>query len=146
MHCPGGYATDQIWRVPDSSRGISSWTPLKPQHSNPNTYPNPLANQSWCIDFLTPPKPLILPHRLHAFLEPFMALKNSCSLYARWSRSSLKHTTSFLWHFSKFKTEFYCISFLKCQITLLKFSSCDNQALLGCIPIPAAAVHLNLKS
>ena len=29
---------------------------------------------------------------------------------------------------------------------ILKFTSCDNQALVGCIPIPAAAVHLNLKS
>ena len=36
-----------------SSQGISSWTPLKPQHSNPNR--DPLANQLWCIDFLTPP-------------------------------------------------------------------------------------------
>ena len=32
------------------------WTPLKPQHGNPN--PNYLANQLWCIDFLTPPTPL----------------------------------------------------------------------------------------
>ena len=36
MHCPGGNATDPIWRVLASSDGISSWTPLKPQHSNPN--------------------------------------------------------------------------------------------------------------
>ena len=38
---------------------------------------------------------------------------------------------------------------LKCphvQIAFLKFTSCDNQALVGCIPIPAVAVHLNLKS
>ena len=42
VHCPGGNATDPIWRVQASSQGISSWTPLKPQHSNPN--PNPLAN------------------------------------------------------------------------------------------------------
>ena len=48
MHCPGGNATDPIWRVLASSDGISSWTPLKPQHSNPN--PNPLANQLWCIN------------------------------------------------------------------------------------------------
>ena len=41
VHCPGGNATDLIWRVLASSDGISSWTPLKPQHSNPN----PLANQ-----------------------------------------------------------------------------------------------------
>ena len=36
MHCSGGNATDLIWRVLASSLGISSWTPLKPQHSNPN--------------------------------------------------------------------------------------------------------------
>ena len=45
-----------------SSQGISSRTPLKPQHSNLN--PNPLANQLYCIDFLTPPTPLIIPHCL----------------------------------------------------------------------------------
>ena len=28
----------------------------------------------------------------------------------------------------------------------LKFTSCDHQALVGCISIPAVAVHLNLKS
>ena len=46
--------------------------------------------------------------------------------------------------FSKFKTEFYCISFF--QIGFSKFTSCDNQVLVGCIPIAAVAVHLNLKS
>ena len=49
MNCPGGNTTEPIWRVLASSDGISSWTPLKPQHSNPN----PLANQLWCIDFHT---------------------------------------------------------------------------------------------
>ena len=29
---------------------------------------------------------------------------------------------------------------------LLKFTRCDNQALVVCIPIAAVAVHLNLKS
>ena len=52
--------------------------------------------------------------------------------------------------FSKFKTEFLLhIVLLKCphfQIAFLKFTSCDNQALVGCIPIAAVAVHLNLKS
>ena len=38
----------------------------------------------------------------------------------------------------------YCSS--KVQIAFLKFTSCDNQALIGCIPIAAVAVHLNLKS
>ena len=32
------------------------------------------------------------------------------------------------------------------KIAFLKFTSCDNQALVGCIPIPAVAVHLKLKS
>ena len=109
VHCPDGNATDPIWRVLASSDGISCWTPLKPQHSNPN--PNRLANQLWYIDFLTPPTPVIIPHRLPAFLESLMPLKNSCSTLARWSKSSLKHCIGFSGIFSKFKTQFYCISF-----------------------------------
>ena len=41
------------------------------------------------------------------------------------------------------------IVLLKCphvQITFLKFTGCDNQALVGCIPIPAVVVYLDLKS
>ena len=41
------------------------------------------------------------------------------------------------------------IILLKCphvQIAFLKLTSCDNQALVGCIPIAAVAVHLNVKS
>ena len=84
--------------------GISSWTPLKPQHSNPN--PNPLANQLWCIDFLTPPTPLIIPHRLPAFLGSLMPLKNWCSIHARWSKSSLKHSIHFCGIFLSLKQDF----------------------------------------
>ena len=109
MHCPAGNAADLIWRVLASSYGISSWTPLKPQQSNPK--PNPVANQLWSIDFLTAPTPLIIPHRLPAFLESLMPLKNWCSINTRWSKSSLKHSIRFYSIFSKFKTEFYCISF-----------------------------------
>ena len=105
MHCPGGNATDPPWRVLTSSDGIFSWTPLKPQHSNHNPNPNPLANQVWCIDFLTPPIPLIIPHRLPAFLESLMPLKNWYSIHARFSKSSLKHSIHFCGSiFSKFKT------------------------------------------
>ena len=100
-----------------------------------------IAYQLWCSDFLTPPTPLILPHRLPAFLESLMSLKNWYSIHARCSKSSLKHSIGFCGFFSKFKTEFYCISFF-----LLEFTSCDNQALVGCIPIAAVAVHLNVKS
>ena len=104
MHCPGGNATDPIWRVLESSDGISPWTPLKPQHRNPN--PNPLANQLWCIDFLTPPTPLIIPHRLRAFLESLMPLKNWCSIHARCSKSSLKHSIRFCGIFPSLKQTF----------------------------------------
>ena len=104
MHCPGGNATDPIWKVLASSDGISSWTPLKPQHSNRN--PNPLANQLWCIDFLTPPIPLIIPHRLPAFLESLMPLKNWCSIHARCSKSSLKHSIHFCGIFPSLKQNF----------------------------------------
>ena len=34
----------------------------------------------------------------------------------------------------------------KVQIAFLKLTSFDNQALVGCIPIAAVAVHLKLKS
>ena len=137
VHCPGANATDPIWRVLASFDGISSSTPLKPQHSNSNPNLYPFANQLWCIDFLTPPTPLIIPHRLPAFLESLMPLKNWCLIRARWSKSSLKHSIRF------------CGIFSTCphvQIAFLKFTSCENQALVGCIPIPAVAVYLNLKS
>ena len=91
VHCPGGNVTDPIWRVLASSDGISSWTPLKPQHSNPNPSPNPLANQLLCINFLTPPTPLIIPHRFPAFLKSLMPLKDWCTIHARWAKSSLWH-------------------------------------------------------
>ena len=104
MYCPGGNATDPIWRALASYDGISSWNPLKPQHSNPN--PNPLANQLWGIDFLTHPTPLIIPHRFPAFLESLMPLKNWCSFHARWSKSSLKHSIRFCGIFSSLKQNF----------------------------------------
>ena len=103
VYCLGGNATDPIWRMLASSDGISSWTPLKPQHSNPNPYP--LANQLWCIDFLTPPTPLIIPHRLPAFLESLMPLE-TCSIHARCSKSSLKHSMRFCGIFSSLKHNF----------------------------------------
>ena len=98
VHCPGGNSTDPIWRVLASFHRIFSWTPLKPQHINPN--PNRLANQLWCIDFLTPTTPLIIPYRLPGFLEALMPLKNWFSIHARCSKSSLKHSIRFCGIFS----------------------------------------------
>ena len=147
VHCPGGNTTDLIWRVPAPSLGISSWTPLKPQLCTTNPIPNPLASQLWCIDFLTPPTPLIISHGLPAFLESFMPLKNWCSIYARCSKSSLKHSIHFCGIFPSLKQNFIAYRFtLKCQIAFLKITSCDYQALVGYIPIPSVAVRLNVKS
>ena len=87
MYCPGGNSTDPIWRVLASSQGISCWTPLKPQHSNPN----PLANKI----VLTP---LLLErcshHPSQTSCLPWIsyATKNWCSIHARWSKNSLKHS------------------------------------------------------
>ena len=111
MHCPSGNATDPIWRVLASSQWISCWTPLKPQHSNPN--PNRLANQLWCIDFLTPPTSLITHYRLPAFLESLMPLKNWCSTHARCSKSSLKHSIRFCSIFPSLKQNFIAYRFSK---------------------------------
>ena len=110
MHCPAGNATDPIWRVLASSDTISSWTPLKPQHSNPNLNLNPLANQLRCIDFLTPPTPLIIPHRLPAFLKSLRPLKTWCSIHARWSKSSLKNFIRFCGIFPSLKHNFIAYS------------------------------------
>ena len=104
MHCPGGNPTDPIWRVMASSQGISCWTSLKPLHSNSN--PNPLANQLWCIDFLTRPTPLIIPYRLPVFLESLIPLKNWCTIHARCSKSSLKHSMGFCGIFPSLKQNF----------------------------------------
>ena len=96
-----------------SSDGISSWTPLKPRHSNPN--PNPLANQLWCIDILTPRTPIIILHRLPAFLESLMPLKNWCSIHARGSKSSLKHSIHFCDIFPSLKHNFIAYRFSLCS-------------------------------
>ena len=60
-------------------------------------------------------------------------------------QSEVFHTI--LWHFLQVKNKILLhIVLLKCQIAFLKFTSCDNQGLLGCIPIAAVADPLNLKS
>ena len=99
VYYPSGNATDPIWRLLASFDGISSWTHLKLQLSNPS--PNRLANQLLCIDFLTPCTPLITPHRLPAFLESLMPLKNWYSIHARCSKKQSEAFHMFLWHFFK---------------------------------------------
>ena len=120
-----------------------SWTPLKPQH------PNPLANQLWCIDVLTPPTPLIIPHRLLAFLESLMPLKNWCSIHTRWSKSSLKHSICFCGIFASLKQNFIAYRSSKVSSrpdSIFEIDQLWQSALVGCIPIAAVSVDLNLKS
>ena len=64
------------------------------------------ADQLWCSDFLAPPTHLIIPHRLPAFLESFMPLKNWCSILARWSKNSLTHSIRFCGIFPSLKHNF----------------------------------------
>ena len=59
-----------------------------------------------CIDFLTLPTPPIIPHRLPTFLESLMPLKNWCSIHARFSKSSLKHSICFCSIFPYLKQNF----------------------------------------
>ena len=133
MHCPGVNATDSIWRVLASSSGISSWTPLEPQHCNPKPNPNLLANQLWYIDFLTPPTPLMitpcLPWISYATQKLIL---DSCKMLEK--QSEAFHM--FLWHFFQVQNRILLhIILLKCphiQIAFLKFTSCDNQVLVGC--------------
>ena len=106
MHCPDGNATDPIWRVQTSSDGISSWTPLKPQHFNPNPNHKPLTNQIWYIDFITPHTPLTIPHRPPAFFESFMPVKNWCAILAKCSKSNLEHSIHFCDFFPSLKQNF----------------------------------------
>ena len=68
VYCPGGNITDLIWRVLASSQGISSWTPLKPQHSNPN--PNPINSSA-----LTS---LLLPHLSSSLTDSLPSLNFLC--------------------------------------------------------------------
>ena len=103
MYCPGGNATAPIWKVLASSDGISSWTPLKPQHSNPK--PKPLANQLWSIDFLTPPTPLFIPQTPCLPWISYATQKlmlDSCKMVEKHSEAF--HT--FLWHFPSLKQNF----------------------------------------
>ena len=50
--------------------------------------------------------PLIIPHRLPAFLEYLMPLKNWCSIHPRCSKSSLKHSIRFCVIFPSLKQDF----------------------------------------
>ena len=101
---------EECWPLSD---GISSWTPLKPQHSNPIPNPNSLANQHWCIDFLTPPTPH---HPSQTPCFPWISyatqklMLDSCKTVEK--QSGAFHT--FPWHFfASLKQNFIAYRFSK---------------------------------
>ena len=125
------------WPDLKTAGAISSSAPLKPQHSNPN--PNRLANQLWCIDSLTPPKNLIIPHRLSAFLESLMPLRNWRSIHARWSKCSPKNFIRFCGIFPSLKQNFITYRSSKvssgpdCNFQILQlWQSCFSRVYSNC--------------
>ena len=132
MHCPGGNATDPIWRVLASSVRISSWTPLKPQQSNLNPKPNPLAYQLWCINFVTPPSSL-------TDYLPSLNLLHHSKTDARFMQDAPNAVWSIPYvsvaFFPNLEPNFiaYRSSKVSDWISFLKFTNCDNQALVRCI-------------
>ena len=141
VYCPGGNTSDPIWRVLAYSQGISSWTPVKPQHSNPN--PGVLTT-------------LLLPHLSSSLTDSLPSLNLLChsKTHARFMQGGRKAVWSIPYvsvasFFPSLKQNFIAYRSSKVssiQIAFLKFTSWHNQALVGCIPIAAVAVHLKLKS
>ena len=112
VHCPGGNATEPIWRVLASSLGISSWTPLKPQHSIP-CWLSVQWEPSACISCQCCQKKgsskglggFALSDLLGSWRASMLPLGIlSLGLWV------IAVDPAFItWHFSKFKTQFYCI-------------------------------------
>ena len=88
---------EECWPLPTES------LPKLPLNLNTVT----LTLTLWPINSgLTSPTPLIIPHRIPAFLESLMPLKNWCSIHARCSKSSLKHSIRFCGIFPSLKQNF----------------------------------------
>ena len=147
MHCPAGNATDPIWRVLASSDGISSWTPFKPQHCIPC-----LLSVQWepsaCISCQCCQKKVsskvcgwicsVWPSWV--WESQYTSTGNAVSWSLGHSNRSSFHRMAF---FPISKQNFIAYRSSKVQIAFFKFTSSDNKALVGCIPIAAVAVHLN---
>ena len=91
VHCPGGNAIDPIGRELASSDGISSWTPLTPQYSNPTLtlyYWLPYSSQTSHHPLQTPCLPWISYATQKLMLNSWKMVEKQCEAF---------HT--FLWHF-----------------------------------------------
>ena len=147
VHCPGGNVTDPIWRVLASSVGISCWTPLKPQHSIPcwlSVQWEPSACRSCqCCQKKGSSKVC----GWICFVWPSWVWESQHASAGNSVSWSLGHSSRFSFHrMASLKQNFIAYRSYEVQIAFLKFTSCENQALVGCIPVPAVAVPLSLKS
>ena len=99
---------------------------------------------------------LLLPHLSSSLTDSVPSLNLLC--HSKTDARFMQDAPKAVWNipyvsvvsfFSKFKTILLHIVLLKCPhvqiVTAGEFQKC-NQALVGCIPIAAVAVHLNLKS
>ena len=143
-------ATDPNWRVLASSDGISFWTPLKPQHIIPcwlSVQWEPSACRSCTL--LSKKGSSNVCRWIYTLWPSWVweiqhtSTGNSVSWFVDHSSRSSFHRMAF---FPSLKQNFIAYRSSEFQIAFLKFTSCDNQVLVGCIPIAAVAVHLNLKS
>ena len=98
---------------------------------------------------------LLLPHLSSSLTDSLPSLNLLChsKIDARFMQAGRKAVWSIPYVsvalFPSLKQNLLHIVLLKCpdvQIAFLKFNSCDNQDLVGCIPIASVAVYLNLKS
>ena len=130
--------------------GISSWTPLKPQYRNPcwlsvQWEPSACRSCQYCqkkesskvCGWICSVWPSWVWESQHA------SPRNSVSSSRGHSSRSSFHRMAF---FPSLKQNFIAYRSSKVQIEFFKFTSCDNQAFVGWIPISAVAVPLNLKS
>ena len=131
-----------------SSQGISSWTPL-----NLNivtlTLTLTLTLNLWPIisGVLTS---LLLPYLSSSLTDSLPSLNLLChsKTDARFMQDAPKAVWSIPYISVVFSPNKILLHIIlpHVQIAFLKFTMCDKQALVGCIPIAAVAVHLNLKS
>ena len=114
MYCPGGNATDALWRVLGSSDGISSWTPLKPQHSIPcwlSVQWEPSAYNHACAVLKRDHQNFVGGFTLSGLLGSGRASMLPLETLSLGLWVIAVDPAFISWHFLKFKTEFYCISF-----------------------------------
>ena len=148
VYCPGGNATGPIWRVLASSDRMSSWTPLKP--SNIVTLTLKLTLCPISSGVLTA---LLLPHLSLSLTDslPFLNLLCHSKTDARFMQDAPKAVWSIPYvsvaFFPSLKQSFITYSYSK----VFSRRDCIFEIhqlwqSVGCIPIPAVAVHLNLKS